>query len=199
MSFRHSRPRRLAAVGLLVATGLFLTACGGGDSSSAKDGSSESSASSEEESESREASADPGEESDAGADGGTVGGGDGGADGAREESGQQGASESKDGATDGGREGAVQGGADGGQEGTAGTFNGVLSYLAPGKLMVGDRAFLISEDTVATGYGICGDPEKGAQAPPCTVEELEKAAKDGRLTIEVSIDKNGIADRIMET
>lgn len=121
----RTRTRTLAAVGLLVATGLFLTAC------------------------------DP----DAGA-------------------GSSAAGDTETGAA----------------SDADGTFTGKLTYLAPGKLMVGDRAFYIAESTDVRYGEICGDPET-AEVEKCTVEETEATAKDGGLKVEVTI-KKGVATLI---
>ncbi|MGW1412657.1 hypothetical protein [Streptomyces sp. NPDC002403] len=78
-----------------------------------------------------------------------------------------------------------------------GTVTGVLTYMAPGKLVVGSRPFWIAEDTEIWGAGdICGDAA-GQSASKCTVEELEKAAKTGKTKAEVAIVK-GVATEIRE-
>jgi hypothetical protein len=69
-----------------------------------------------------------------------------------------------------------------------GTFTGKLTYLAPGKLMVGDRAFWIAESTDVRYGEICGDPET-TEAEKCTVEETEATAKDGSLNVKVTIEQ----------
>ncbi|MFJ2095405.1 hypothetical protein ACIOEW_40230 [Streptomyces sp. NPDC087901] len=78
-----------------------------------------------------------------------------------------------------------------------GTVTGVLTYMAPGKLVVGSRPFWIAEDTEIWGAGeICGDPA-GQVAGKCTVEELEQAAKTGKTMAEVEI-VDGAATEIRE-
>lgn len=78
--------------------------------------------------------------------------------------------------------------------GADGTFSGVLTYLAPGKLLVGERAFWVAVDTEIIGGDICGDPET-PEAEKCTPDDLDAAAKNGNLNVEVTITK-GIADRV---
>lgn len=80
--------------------------------------------------------------------------------------------------------------------GSDGTFTGRLTYLAPGKLLVGERAFWVAEDTEIIGGDICGDPETQA-AEKCTSDDLDGAAKDGNLTVEVTI-KEGVAGQVHE-
>jgi hypothetical protein len=80
--------------------------------------------------------------------------------------------------------------------GSDGTFTGRLTYLAPGKLLVGERAFWVAEDTEIIGGDICGDPETVA-AEKCTSDDLDGAAKDGNLTVEVTI-KEGVAGQVHE-
>ncbi|WP_405905858.1 hypothetical protein OG742_07945 [Streptomyces sp. NBC_00828] len=77
-----------------------------------------------------------------------------------------------------------------------GTVTGTLTYLAPGKLEVDGRPFWIAEDTEIQGGDICGDPETQA-AETCTADELDAVAKDGNLTVAVTI-KEGIAERVVQ-
>ncbi|MDQ0946212.1 hypothetical protein QFZ24_000135 [Streptomyces phaeochromogenes] len=77
-----------------------------------------------------------------------------------------------------------------------GTVTGALTYLAPGKLEVGGRPFYVAVDTAVLGGDICGDPENQV-AEKCTADELEAVAKDGNLTVEVTI-KKGIAKRVTQ-
>ncbi|MGW3412013.1 hypothetical protein [Streptomyces sp. NPDC000888] len=77
-----------------------------------------------------------------------------------------------------------------------GTVTGTLTYLAPGKLEVDGRPFWIAEDTEIQGGDICGDPETQA-AETCTADELDAVAKDGNLTVAVTI-KQGIAERVVQ-
>ncbi|MFF3481889.1 hypothetical protein ACFYXC_01235 [Streptomyces sp. NPDC002701] len=80
--------------------------------------------------------------------------------------------------------------------GADGVFTGTLTYLAPGKLLVGDRAFWVAEDTLITGGEICGDPEK-PETERCTPDELDDTAKTGALKVEVAIEK-GVAERVTQ-
>ncbi|MEV0036747.1 hypothetical protein [Streptomyces sp. NPDC050804] len=77
-----------------------------------------------------------------------------------------------------------------------GTVTGVLTYLAPGKLEVDGRPFFVAVDTLIQGGEICGDPET-PEAENCTPEELDMAAKDGTLKVEVTI-KKGIAEQVIQ-
>lgn len=146
----RTRTRSLAAVGFLVATGLFLTACG---PEKAAAGSGAVSVSDTE---------------------------------TRTESGTE------SGATDGAQSSAGNGAG----SSADGTFTGKLTYRAPGKLLVGDRAFFVAEDTDIQGGDICGDPENST-AEKCTADEADAAAKDGNLTVEVTI-KSGIAEKVTQ-
>ncbi|MCF0082723.1 hypothetical protein LZ269_36020, partial [Streptomyces lomondensis] len=84
----------------------------------------------------------------------------------------------------------------GGNSGVAGTFAGTLTYWAPGKLRVGERAFWLANDTEIWGSGgICGDG-KGHSLVECTVGQLEKAAKKGTVRVEVTVGKDGIASKV---
>ncbi|MEU0641794.1 hypothetical protein [Streptomyces umbrinus] len=93
---------------------------------------------------------------------------------------------------------AASGGADATEApaGSDGTFSGTLTFLAPGKLLVGERVFWVAEDTEITGGDICGDPET-AEAEKCTADDLDAAAEAGNLTVEVTI-KKGIAGRVTQ-
>ncbi|WP_328845979.1 hypothetical protein [Streptomyces sp. NBC_00258] len=93
---------------------------------------------------------------------------------------------------------AASGGADASEPpaGSDGTFSGTLTFLAPGKLLVGERAFWVAEDTEIAGGDICGDPET-SEAEKCTADELDAAAEAGNLTVEVTI-KKGIAERVTQ-
>ncbi|MFE4827407.1 hypothetical protein [Streptomyces sp. NPDC056672] len=77
-----------------------------------------------------------------------------------------------------------------------GTVTGVLTYLAPGKLEVDGRPFFVAVDTLIRGGEICGDPET-PEAETCTPDELDMAAKDGTLKVEVTI-KKGIAEQVIQ-
>ncbi len=93
-----------------------------------------------------------------------------------------------------GNSGGSTGGNSGGGSTADGTFSGTLTYLAPGKLMVGNRAFFVAEDTEMVGGQICGDAEN-TDADNCTVEDLEATAKKGNLKVSVTV-KKGVAERV---
>ncbi|MFJ8112974.1 hypothetical protein [Streptomyces sp. NPDC096132] len=87
--------------------------------------------------------------------------------------------------------------------GVSGTWLGAVTYMAPGKYLVSDgrsnpeQQFWLAEDTEILGAGgMCGDAD-GQSATTCTEAELEKAAKAGTLTAEVTL-KDGVATRIAE-
>ncbi|MBT3150431.1 hypothetical protein HTV45_05935 [Streptomyces sp. CHD11] len=78
-----------------------------------------------------------------------------------------------------------------------GAVTGILTCLAPGKLKVDGRPFWLTEDTEIWGAGgLCGSGE-GQVAEECSEEELENAAKEGTVTVEVTIEE-GMATRITE-
>ncbi|MFD6987928.1 hypothetical protein [Streptomyces sp. NPDC059943] len=174
----QTRTRTLAALAFLAVTGLFLTAC---DSDSVADGSGSGSSPA----------------ASAGADGGgSSGGGDSASSGSDEGSGP-------DSGADGDANAAAGSGTENGPvdnpdaPGADGTFSGVLTFLAPGKLLVGERAFWVAVDTETIGGDICGDPET-PEAEKCTPDELDAAAKSGNLNVEVTI-KKGIAERVQQS
>lgn len=90
-----------------------------------------------------------------------------------------------------------------GSKGVSGSFtNGKVTYLAPGKYIVsvpgkGDQQFLVADDTEVYGTGtICG--EAGAKVDaPCTLDQLEAAAKKDAVSADVEM-KNGIATLVTE-
>ena len=89
------------------------------------------------------------------------------------------------------------------RSGVSGSFkNGVVTYLAPGKLIVsvpgkGDQAFWLADDTEVYGAGvICGDAQSTVDAP-CTIDQLESAAKKGAVKADVTM-KNGVATLVTE-
>lgn len=88
-------------------------------------------------------------------------------------------------------------------KGVSGSFtDGEVTYLAPGKYIVsvpgkGDQQFLVADDTEVYGAGtICG--EAGAKVDaPCTLDQLEAAAKKDAVSADVKM-KNGIATLVTE-
>lgn len=87
--------------------------------------------------------------------------------------------------------------------GVSGSFkNGKVTYLAPGKYIVsvpgkGDQQFLVADDTEVYGVGtICGEAGSKVDAP-CTLDQLEAAAKKGAVSADVEM-KKGIATLVTE-
>lgn len=170
--------RTLAALALLAATGLFLTACDSGSGSdSAADGSGSGAGST------ASADADSGPDADADSDADSDAG-----------AGSDDEADTNAAAGSGTENGPVD---NPDAPGADGTFSGVLTFLAPGKLLVGERAFWVAVDTETTGGDICGDPET-PEAEKCTPDELDAAAKSGNLNVEVTI-KKGTAERVRQS
>ncbi|MGW5449768.1 hypothetical protein [Streptomyces asiaticus] len=189
--FRGRAGRRVAAALVAAAAlGLGATACGPDDSESA--GSSKSSAS---------ASATSGSSSDSsgsqGQDSGSTGGGS--------------ASNGGGSASSGGGSASSGGGA--ANAGNHRTVVGKLKYLAPGKLIVTpddgstDQAFYVANATQVLGAAaICGEEsghvalgKDGYGTTKCTVDDLEKAAKTGSVTVRVTMStKSGGAETVEE-
>ncbi|GAA0897167.1 MULTISPECIES: hypothetical protein [Streptomyces violaceusniger group] len=210
--FRGRAGRRIAAALVVAAAlGLGATACGPDDSESA--GSSNSSAS---------ASATSSSSSDSsgsqGQDSGSTGGGSASNGGGSASSGGGSASNGGGSASSGGGSASTSGGSDatGGGAANAGnhrTVVGKLKYLAPGKLIVKpddgstDQAFYVSNATQVLGAAaICGEEsghvalgKDGYGTTKCTVDDLEKAAKTGSVTVRVTMStKSGGAETVEE-
>ncbi|KOU57032.1 hypothetical protein ADK57_40100 [Streptomyces sp. MMG1533] len=88
-------------------------------------------------------------------------------------------------------------------EGVSGSFeNGEVTYLAPGKYIVSvpgkdAQQFLVADDTEVYGVGtICGEAGSKVDAP-CTLDQLEAAAKKDAVSADVEM-KNGIATLVTE-
>ena len=88
-------------------------------------------------------------------------------------------------------------------KGVSGTFkNGKVSYLAPGKYIVSvpgkvDQQFLVADDTEVYGVGtICGEAGSKVDAP-CTLDQLEAAAKKNAVGADVEM-RNGVATLVTE-
>ncbi|MEU6326341.1 hypothetical protein ABZ851_03460 [Streptomyces sp. NPDC047049] len=109
--------------------------------------------------------------------------------------------------------GSGSGGGGHAQAGNHRTIVGKLEYLAPGKLIVKpqsggmDQAFFVANATKVLGAAaICsGDGGSvsmggdGYGTAKCTVEQLEKAAKTGSVTVRVTMDrKSGAAETVEE-
>ncbi|MEV8061037.1 hypothetical protein AB0P37_32390 [Streptomyces antimycoticus] len=182
--FRGRAGRRIAAaIVAAAALGLGATACGPDDSESA--GSSNSSAASA----SQDASAT------AQSTGGSAKGGSSTGGSSSDSSGSQG----QNGGGAGGGSASSGGGV--ANAGNHHTYVGKLQYLAPGKLIVHpedgstDQAFYVSNATQVLGAAaICGEEsghvalgEDGYGTTKCTVDDLEKAAKTGSVTVRVTL------------
>ncbi|WP_086710949.1 hypothetical protein [Streptomyces antimycoticus] len=182
--FRGRAGRRIAAaIVAAAALGLGATACGPDDSESA--GSSNSSAAPA----SQDASAT------AQSTGGSAKGGSSTGGSSSDSSGSQG---QNGGGTGGGSASSGGGVANAGNHHT---YVGKLQYLAPGKLIVHpedgstDQAFYVSNATQVLGAAaICGEEsghvalgEDGYGTTKCTVDDLEKAAKTGSVTVRVTL------------
>ncbi|MGW8378744.1 hypothetical protein [Streptomyces sp. ODS28] len=114
----------------------------------------------------------------------------GGSDSAAPDSGSGGGTENKDGAA---------GTAAPAGKAPQGTFQGSLTYMAPGKFMVeggGKRiAFYVQKGAKITGYGtLCGNP---GQESSCTESQLEAATKKKAVPGKVTL-HNGAASAITE-
>ncbi|MFH8986059.1 hypothetical protein [Streptomyces varsoviensis] len=186
------RARRVAAVSLVAVAAFSLTACqDDGKGNAAADPSAGTSA----------ASGDSGSDA-SGSTGGTGGGKQGAGDGSGSQPGT---------GVNGGRR--EPGGQDGRStptgEGVAGTWVGVLKYLAPGKLTVTpedgmEQAFFVAKDTKVLGAAaICASNGNvtvdgtGYGTSTCTDAQLEKAAKMGSLTVRVTL-QDGVATKVVE-
>ncbi|MGY5127230.1 hypothetical protein [Streptomyces nigrescens] len=94
-------------------------------------------------------------------------------------------------------------------KGVNGTLNGVLKYLAPGKLTVApasgtEQAFYVGSQTKTLGAaGICASngnvtaDSNGYGTSPCTEAQLEKAAKMNSIEVRVTVE-GGVATKIVE-
>ncbi|MFF8791218.1 hypothetical protein [Streptomyces sp. NPDC015125] len=109
--------------------------------------------------------------------------------------------------------GSASGGGGVAHAGNHRTIVGKLEYLAPGKLIVKpqgggtDQAFFVANATTVLGAAsICADDagsvsmgKDGYGTSKCTVEQLEKAAKTGSVTVRVTMDrKSGAAETVEE-
>ena len=196
--FRGRAGRRIAtAVFAAAALGLGATACGPDSGSAGAAGSSDSSTASD---------SQPAPSSSQSTSGGSSSG----------NSGAQGQSGGKT-ATASSAAGADSGSASGGGAANAGnhrTIVGTLEYLAPGKLIVKpegggtDQAFFVANATTVLGAAsICSADDSGSVSigddgygtAKCTVDQLEKAAKTGSVTVRVTMDtKSGAGETVEE-
>ncbi|MGW7024913.1 hypothetical protein ACWGGS_36975 [Streptomyces decoyicus] len=195
--FRGRAGRRIAtAIVAAAALGLGATACGEGSGAAGAAGSSGSSAASDSQHASSSAQSTSGSSS--------------------ENSGSQGQDGGKSAkAPSAARTGskAAPGGGGVAHAGNHRTIVGTLEYLAPGKLIVKpqgggtDQAFFVAKATTVLGAAaICSDDEgsvslgdDGYGTSKCTVEQLEKAAKSGSVTVRVTMNpKSGAGETVEE-
>ncbi|WP_336047341.1 hypothetical protein [Streptomyces sp. CA2R101] len=109
--------------------------------------------------------------------------------------------------------GSGTGGGGHAQAGDHRTIIGKLEYLAPGKLIVKpqsggmDQAFFVANATKVLGAAAICSKDGGSVSiggdgygtSKCTVEQLEKAAKTGSVTVRVTMDrKSGAAETVEE-
>ncbi|MFE1762888.1 hypothetical protein ACFW81_01490 [Streptomyces angustmyceticus] len=202
--FRGRAGRRIAAAILAAAAlGLGATACGDGAGSAAAAGSSGSSAATG--SQHASESAQP------------TGGSSDSSSGSQGQGGGKSAGASSAAKTGGGSAAAGGGSASAGggvaHAGNHRTIVGKLEYLAPGKLIVKpqgggmDQAFFVANATTVLGAAaICSGDDgsvsmggDGYGTAKCTVDQLEKAAKTGSVTVRVTMDrKSGAAETVEE-
>ncbi|WP_407551252.1 hypothetical protein QOM21_17715 [Streptomyces sp. Pv4-95] len=187
--------RRIAvAVVAAAALGMGVTACGEGSGAAGASGSSAAS-----DSKQAPPSAQP------------TGGSSSDGSGSQGQAGGESASASS--AAGGGGESSSAGGGGVAHAGNHRTIVGKLEYLAPGKLIVKpegggtDQAFFVANATKILGAAsICSDDsgnvsigDDGYGTLKCTVDELEKAAKTGSVTVRVTMDtKSGAGETVEE-
>ncbi|MEV6564803.1 hypothetical protein [Streptomyces kronopolitis] len=208
--FRGRAGRRIAAAVLAAAAlGLGTTACGPDSGATGADGSAGSSSAAGSAHHPASPQSSSGSSSDAAASQGQAGGKSAAGSSAGQASGT-GAGAKTGGDTGGG---AASGGGGVAHAGNHRTIVGKLSYLAPGKLTVTpegggrEQAFLISNATRVLGAAaICSDADgnvaiggDGYGTRKCTVEQLEKAARTGSVTVRVTMDaKSGGGETVEE-
>ncbi|MEV0375573.1 hypothetical protein AB0I10_38490 [Streptomyces sp. NPDC050636] len=204
------RGRRVAAASLIAVAALSLTACQGAEDDTKADKVSSSSDAAGKGASSGGESVTPGKNGaqDGGGNGGNgSGAGTGGNTGGNTGGGST-SNAGKDGAGTSSGSAAGSGDASNGK-GVNGTFNGVLNYLAPGKLTVSpksgtEQAFFVSTQTKTLGAaGICASngnvtaDDSGYGTSPCTESQLEKAAKMNSIEVRVTL-QGGVATKIVE-
>ncbi|MEW1749400.1 hypothetical protein [Streptomyces angustmyceticus] len=194
--FRGRAGRRLAAALVAAAAlGLGATACGEGSGAAAAAGSSGSSAANGSQHASDSAQA--------------TGGSSAANSGSQGQGGGKSAAASSAAKTAGG---SASNGGGVAQAGNHRTIVGTLEYLAPGKLIVKpqgggtDQAFFVANATTVLGAAaICSDDAgsvsiggDGYGTAKCTVDQLEKAAKTGSVTVRVTMDRKSGAGETVE-
>ncbi|GAO08092.1 hypothetical protein TPA0598_03_05530 [Streptomyces lydicamycinicus] len=192
------RGRLIAAASLVAVASLALTACGQGEDDNTQASTKVSS------------SPLPAEPSDDAASDGNTADKPGSKDGAAEDpkKSEPGKSGGTNGGASGGGSTSGSGSASRGK-GVNATVNGVLKYLAPGKLTVTpdagtEQAFFIGPQTKTLGAAaICASngnvtiDSSSYGTSPCTEAQLEKAAKMSSIEVKVTI-KGGVATKIVE-
>ncbi|MCL7490286.1 MULTISPECIES: hypothetical protein [Streptomyces] len=113
------------------------------------------------------------------------------------------------GGTDSGGGSAAGSGSASQGKGVSGTWNGVLKYLAPGKMTVApdsgpEQGFFVGSQTKSLGAAaMCASngnvtmDESGYGTSPCTEAQLEEAAKMNSLDVRVTVE-GGVATKIVE-
>ncbi|WP_030983037.1 hypothetical protein [Streptomyces sp. NRRL S-1813] len=113
------------------------------------------------------------------------------------------------GGTDAGGGSAAGAGSASQGKGVSGTWNGVLKYLAPGKMTVApdsgpEQGFFVGSQTKSLGAAaMCASngnvtmDESGYGTSPCTDAQLEEAAKMNSLEVRVTVE-GGVATKIVE-
>jgi hypothetical protein len=201
------RGRRIAAASLIAAAALSLTACQNGQDG-LKASPDASSPGTPGRAPSDEAPAAPAKNgSDGGGKSSEGGQGHGGSAGAT--GGGSGARHTEASGSGAGTGSANGGGSASRGKGVRGTWEGVLSYLAPGKLTVTpasgtEQAFFVGPQTRTLGAaGICAAngnvtvDSHGYGTSPCTEAQLEKASKMSAMRVRVTV-RDGVATEIAE-
>ncbi|MFE7666352.1 hypothetical protein [Streptomyces celluloflavus] len=207
------RGRRIAAASLIAVAALSLTACQN-DRDGVKASPDASSPGTPGQAPSDGAPATPakngsdggGKSPESGQSHGSGAGATGGGSGAR----HSGASGSGAGAGSSNGGGSTNGGGSASRgKGVVGTWEGILNYLAPGKLTVTpssgpEQAFFIGPQTKTLGAaGICASngnvtvDSHGYGTSPCTEAQLEKASKMDAIRVRVTV-RDGLATEIAE-
>ncbi|MFJ5797719.1 hypothetical protein [Streptomyces decoyicus] len=113
------------------------------------------------------------------------------------------------GGTDAGGSSAAGSGSASQGKGVSGTWNGVLKYLAPGKMTVApdsgpEQGFFVDSQTKSLGAAaMCASngnvtmDESGYGTSPCTEAQLEEAAKMNSLEVRVTLE-GGVATKVVE-
>ncbi|MGX1755371.1 hypothetical protein ACWIG5_00370 [Streptomyces lydicus] len=206
--FRGRAGRRIAtAIVVAAALGLGATACGEGTKAAGAAGSSGSSSAA-----AGSQQASPPAQSAGGSSSDQSGSQAPGQSGSRAQGQNGGTSATASSASKAGS-GSGSGGGGHAQAGNHRTIVGKLEYLAPGKLIVKpegggmDQAFFVANATSVFGAAAICSKDGGSVSVggdgygtyKCTVDQLEKAAKTGSVTVRVTMDrKSGAAETVEE-